>query len=64
MSNNSPLLSIFHSLLSRHLRELRASRLVASEKVGLEHHYRLTAGPLREVFGFVDASPTAKGQDK
>jgi len=39
--------------ISQHLRELRASKLVASEKVGLERRYRLTAGPLREVFGWV-----------
>jgi DNA-binding transcriptional ArsR family regulator len=39
--------------ISQHLRELRASKLVASEKVGLERRYRLTAGPLRKVFGWV-----------
>jgi DNA-binding transcriptional ArsR family regulator len=36
--------------ISQHLRELRSVRLVAVEKVGLEHRYRLTAHPLREVF--------------
>jgi DNA-binding transcriptional ArsR family regulator len=35
--------------ISQHLRELRSVRLVALEKVGLEHRYRLTADPLREV---------------
>ncbi len=39
--------------VSQHLRELRISKLVVSHKVGLEQHYRLTAGPLREVFGWV-----------
>lgn len=39
--------------VSQHLRELRAAKLVTAEKVGLEQHYRLTAGPLREVFGWV-----------
>ena len=39
--------------VSQHLRELRASKLVTSQKVGLEQHYRLTASPLREVFGWV-----------
>ncbi len=39
--------------ISQHLRELRASKLVTSDKVGLERHYRLTAGPLREVYGWV-----------
>jgi DNA-binding transcriptional ArsR family regulator len=35
--------------VSQHLRELRSVHLVALEKVGLEHRYRLTADPLREV---------------
>jgi DNA-binding transcriptional ArsR family regulator len=35
--------------ISQHLRELRSVRLVALEKVGLEHGYRLTADPLRDV---------------
>lgn len=39
--------------VSQHLRELRASKLVTSGKVGLEQHYRLTAGPLRDVYGWV-----------
>jgi DNA-binding transcriptional ArsR family regulator len=39
--------------ISQHLRELRASNLVASSKIGVEQHYRLTPAPLREVFGWV-----------
>jgi DNA-binding transcriptional ArsR family regulator len=39
--------------ISQHLRELRASRLVTAEKVGVEHRYRLAAAPLREVFTWV-----------
>ena len=39
--------------ISQHLRELRASKLVTSEKVGLEQHYRLTASPLGEVYRWV-----------
>jgi DNA-binding transcriptional ArsR family regulator len=36
--------------VSQHLRELRDARLVTSEKVGLEHIYRLTGRPLAVVF--------------
>ncbi len=36
--------------ISQHLRELRDAKLVTSEKVGVEHRYRLTGAPLREVF--------------
>jgi DNA-binding transcriptional ArsR family regulator len=39
--------------VSQHLRELRKSKLVVSEKVGLEQHYRLTARPLHDVFSWV-----------
>jgi DNA-binding transcriptional ArsR family regulator len=39
--------------VSQHLRELRQSKLVISERVGVEQHYRLTAAPLKEVFGWV-----------
>ena len=39
--------------ISQHLRELRDSNLVTSERVGLEQRYRLTGAPLREVFGWV-----------
>jgi DNA-binding transcriptional ArsR family regulator len=45
--------NISQPAVSQHLRELRASKLVVSQKIGLEHHYRLTASPLREVFGWV-----------
>jgi DNA-binding transcriptional ArsR family regulator len=39
--------------VSQHLRELRASRLVRSERVGVEQVYSLTADPLAEVFRWV-----------
>jgi len=42
--------SVSQPAISQHLRELRSARLVALEKVGLEHRYRLTGDPLREVF--------------
>ena len=42
--------SISQPAVSQHLRELRSARLVALERVGLEHRYRLTGNPLREVF--------------
>jgi len=35
--------------VSQHLRELKQANLVASERVGLEQRYRLTAAPLRVV---------------
>lgn len=35
--------------ISQHLRELRQARLVASDRVGLEQKYRLTAAPLKGV---------------
>jgi len=35
--------------VSQHLRELRAAKLVASERIGLEQRYRLTAAPLKLV---------------
>ena len=35
--------------ISQHLRELKDANLVASERVGLEQRYRLTAAPLRQV---------------
>jgi DNA-binding transcriptional ArsR family regulator len=41
--------SMSQPAVSQHLRELRGARLVASERVGLEHRYRLTAAPLRVV---------------
>ena len=36
--------------VSQHLRELRAAKLVRSERVGVEQRYRLTAAPLAGVF--------------
>ena len=47
------LFDISQPAVSQHLRELRASRLVVSERVGVEQHYRLTASPLKEVFSWV-----------
>jgi DNA-binding transcriptional ArsR family regulator len=41
--------NISQPAVSQHLRELRASKLVRSERVGVEHRYSLTAGPLAEV---------------
>jgi DNA-binding transcriptional ArsR family regulator len=35
--------------ISQHLRELKEAELVASDRVGLEHRYRLTPQPLRHV---------------
>ncbi len=35
--------------ISQHLRELRDADLVASERVGVEQHYRLTPRPLKHV---------------
>lgn len=39
--------------VSQHLRELRASRLVRSERIGVEQRYSLTAHPLAEVYRWV-----------
>jgi DNA-binding transcriptional ArsR family regulator len=36
--------------ISQHLRELRSAQLVAAERVGRQHRYRLTGEPLREVY--------------
>ena len=36
--------------VSQHLRELKEAHLVTSEKVGLEHIYRLAPDPIRIVF--------------
>jgi len=41
--------SMSQPAISQHLRELKDAELVASERVGLEQRYRLTAGPLRAV---------------
>ena len=48
--------AISQPAVSQHLRELRASKLVVSQKVGPEQRYRLTASPLREIFGWVSQS--------
>lgn len=45
--------AISQPAVSQHLRELRASKLVRSERVGVEQRYRLTADPLAEVFHWV-----------
>jgi DNA-binding transcriptional ArsR family regulator len=37
------------SAISQHLKELRDADLVASDRVGLEQHYRLTPNPLKFV---------------
>lgn len=42
--------SVSQPAISQHLRELRLARLVTLKKAGLEHRYRLTGDPLREVF--------------
>jgi DNA-binding transcriptional ArsR family regulator len=41
--------SISQPAISQHLRELRDAQLVASDRVGLERKYRLTAAPLKIV---------------
>ena len=35
--------------ISQHLKELKEAQLVAADRVGLEHRYRLTPQPLRHV---------------
>jgi DNA-binding transcriptional ArsR family regulator len=40
---------ISQSAISQHLKELKEANLVASERIGLEHHYRLTPQPLKHV---------------
>ena len=42
--------AISQPAVSQHLRELREAKLVTSEKIGLEHRYRLTGMPLKVVF--------------
>jgi DNA-binding transcriptional ArsR family regulator len=37
------------SAISQHLKELKEAELVASERAGLEQHYRLTPQPLKYV---------------
>jgi DNA-binding transcriptional ArsR family regulator len=41
--------SMSQPAISQHLRELKDAELVASERVGLEQRYRLTASPLKLV---------------
>ena len=41
--------SMSQPAVSQHLRELKAARLVASRKVGIEQQYRLTGRPLKVV---------------
>jgi DNA-binding transcriptional ArsR family regulator len=40
--------------VSQHLRELREANLVSSERIGLEHRYRLTPQPLRYVIRWAE----------
>jgi DNA-binding transcriptional ArsR family regulator len=42
------------SAISQHLKELKEAQLVASERSGLEQHYRLTPAPLRHVLKWSD----------
>jgi DNA-binding transcriptional ArsR family regulator len=46
--------SVSQPAISQHLRELRSARLVASERIGLEHRYRLTGSPLRDVVDWAE----------
>ena len=43
------------SAISQHLKELREANLVASDRIGLEHHYRLTPQPLRHILKWSEA---------
>jgi DNA-binding transcriptional ArsR family regulator len=42
------------SAVSQHLKELKEAELVVSERMGLEHRYRLTPQPLRYVLKWSD----------
>lgn len=42
------------SAVSQHLKELKEAELVVSERIGLEHRYRLTPQPLRHVLKWSD----------
>ena len=46
---------ISQSAISQHLKELKEANLVASERIGLEHHYRLTPQPLKHVLKWSEA---------
>ena len=43
------------SAISQHLKELKEANLVASDRIGLEHHYRLTPQPLKHVLKWSEA---------
>ena len=43
------------SAISQHLKELKEADLVASDRIGLEHHYRLTPQPLKHVLKWSEA---------
>ena len=43
------------SAISQHLKELKEADLVTSDRIGLEHHYRLTPQPLRHVLKWSEA---------
>ena len=43
------------SAISQHLKELKKAALVASDRIGLEHHYRLTPLPLKHVLKWSEA---------
>ena len=43
------------SAISQHLKELKEADLVTSERIGLEHHYRLTPQPLKHVLKWSEA---------
>ncbi len=43
------------SAISQHLKELKEADLVASDRIGLEHRYRLTPQPLQHVLEWSEA---------
>ena len=47
--------NISQSAISQHLKELKEADLVASKRIGLEHHYRLTPQPLKHVLKWSEA---------
>lgn len=40
--------------ISKHLRVLRGAELVREERIGRQRMYRLNAGPLREIDGWIE----------
>jgi DNA-binding transcriptional ArsR family regulator len=46
--------AISQPAVSQHLKELRKANLVASERVGLEQHYRITPRPLKHLVEWSD----------